>query len=325
VAFIGVTASGTYDNHLAIPDLGKNKVYLVDQSGTWVSSIDISALMSNVKGAAHLPETDKLLVVDNGGQAFIINFAGSLLNQYATAPFGVDSPQAITINPLNCDHLMGDDSPDLIVTLNQGGGSDTTPPTPDPMTWASPPAPVDPSTIGMTATTATDPSGVEYYFECTSGGCSDSGWQDSPTYVDTGLSPLTLYTYRVKARDKSAAQNETGWSAEASATTPSNEIYVHDIAMSFRVSGNKYFGQATVWIKAAGGMDVVGAVVSGDWTGATTGTSMGSTGSDGKIMLESDGVNFGGTYTFTVTSVVKASYTYNPALNVVSFGTITAP
>lgn len=94
-------------------------------------------------------------------------------------------------------------------------------PNPDPMTWASPPAAEGDSSITMTATTASDPSGVEYYFTETSGlaGGSDSGWQDSPSYTDAGLAPETTYTYTVKARDKSVNQNESAPSAEASATT----------------------------------------------------------------------------------------------------------
>ncbi|MHC4654164.1 MAG: hypothetical protein ACYS91_03990 [Planctomycetota bacterium] len=71
----------------------------------------------------------------------------------------------------------------------------------------------------MLATTASDDSGVEYYFTCTAGGGHDSGWQDSPAYEDTGLTPETSYTYTVKARDKSTNQNETQPSTEASATT----------------------------------------------------------------------------------------------------------
>ncbi|MBN1866804.1 FG-GAP repeat protein, partial [Candidatus Sumerlaeota bacterium] len=93
-------------------------------------------------------------------------------------------------------------------------------PTPDPMTWASPPAPLGATTVTMTATTASDPSGVEYFFDCVSGGGNDSGWQDSPIYTDTGLDDLTTYTYRVRARDKSAAQNLTGWSSTLAAMTP---------------------------------------------------------------------------------------------------------
>ena len=94
-----------------------------------------------------------------------------------------------------------------------GGGSDTDPPTPDPMTWASPPALDSPTSIAMMATTATDAERGEYYFECTAGGGNDSGWQDSPNYVDSGLTPDTTYTYRVKARDKASPPNETGWSS----------------------------------------------------------------------------------------------------------------
>ncbi|MBN1868544.1 FG-GAP repeat protein [Candidatus Sumerlaeota bacterium] len=96
---------------------------------------------------------------------------------------------------------------------------DATAPTPDPMTWAIAPTAAGATSITMTATTATDPSGVEYFFECAAGAGHDSGWQDSPTYVDTGLDDMTTYTYRVRARDKSAAQNTTDWSTAASATT----------------------------------------------------------------------------------------------------------
>jgi hypothetical protein len=46
----------------------------------------------------------------------------------------------------------------------------------------------------MIATAADDVSSVEYYFECTVGGGSDSGWQDSTIYTDTGLTPSTTYT-----------------------------------------------------------------------------------------------------------------------------------
>ncbi|MHC4256338.1 MAG: phage tail protein, partial [Planctomycetota bacterium] len=98
---------------------------------------------------------------------------------------------------------------------------DTAPPTPDPMNWSVMPYSTGTSSIAMSAVTASDPSGVEYYFEETSGnpGGSDSGWQDSTSYEDAGLDPQTQYTYHVKARDKSPAQNETAYSSSQSATT----------------------------------------------------------------------------------------------------------
>jgi GH35 family endo-1,4-beta-xylanase len=97
--------------------------------------------------------------------------------------------------------------------------NDIDPPTPDPMTWSSEPATSGESSIVMTATTATDESGVEYSFVCTAGGGHDSGWQLSSTYTDTGLSPNTQYTYQVKARDRSPHHNETALSVSRSATT----------------------------------------------------------------------------------------------------------
>jgi hypothetical protein len=121
----------------------------------------------------------------------------------------------------NLDHLKVISSDDRL--------DDTTAPNPDPMTWATEPEAASSSSISMTATTASDDlSGVEYYFECTSGGGHNSGWQDNPIYTDTGLSPDTQYTYKVKARDKSSNQNETGWSGSLSATTqsePTETIY----------------------------------------------------------------------------------------------------
>ena len=109
---------------------------------------------------------------------------------------------------------------DQMFVRSMGGGSpDTTPPSPDP-TWAIVPQATGATSIAMTATTVTDVSGVEYYFTCTAGGGGhDSGWQDSTSYEDTGLVPETTYTYTVTARDKSASQNTTGTSSEASATT----------------------------------------------------------------------------------------------------------
>jgi len=97
--------------------------------------------------------------------------------------------------------------------------ADTTPPTPDPMTWELYPYALDSSSITMAASVASDVSGVEYYFDCVSGGGHDSGWQSSPTYTDTGLSAGTTYEYAVQSRDKSVYHNVTGWSDTRSATT----------------------------------------------------------------------------------------------------------
>jgi pyrrolidone-carboxylate peptidase len=89
------------------------------------------------------------------------------------------------------------------------------------MTWATAPYAVNTTSVSMTATTASDTSGVQYYFACISGSGHDSGWLDSATYTDTGLLSSTEYTYQVKARDKSVNANETASSDVVSALTTS--------------------------------------------------------------------------------------------------------
>ncbi len=101
---------------------------------------------------------------------------------------------------------------------------DTTAPQPNPMTWEMEPSILDYHSVIMTATTATDESGVLYYFDCISGGCHDSDWQSSPTYTDTGLADDAAYTYRVRAADESPIKNTTDWSSEETVIIPSSSI-----------------------------------------------------------------------------------------------------
>jgi hypothetical protein len=64
---------------------------------------------------------------------------------------------------------------------------DVTPPTPNPMTFASPPTGLSMTQIGMTANTAMDVfhPRVEYFFDYVSGSEGhDSGWQLSQNYAD---------------------------------------------------------------------------------------------------------------------------------------------
>lgn len=87
------------------------------------------------------------------------------------------------------------------------------PPAPDPSFAIGPEAIAD-NKISMSSTTAYDDfSGVEYYFDCITPGGHDSGWQSSTNYVDTGLTPDTLYSYTVQARDTSLNTNLTAVSA----------------------------------------------------------------------------------------------------------------
>ncbi len=109
-----------------------------------------------------------------------------------------------------------------IIAIYGSGGPDTTPPTPNPMTFATPPYPTATSSIAMTATTATDATPpVQYFFDFVSGGTggTDSAWQSSTGYSDAGLTANTSYTYRVKARDSAPTPNETSYSSNSATAT----------------------------------------------------------------------------------------------------------
>ena len=109
---------------------------------------------------------------------------------------------------------------DIWEEMLYSNSSDTDPPTPNAATFASAPAADSDRAISMTATAGTDASGpVEYYFQEVSGtpGGTDSVWQSSPSYTDSGLKASTQYTYTVIIRD--SLGNEGTASGVASATT----------------------------------------------------------------------------------------------------------
>ena len=105
--------------------------------------------------------------------------------------------------------------------LCQFAPPDTTPPSPNPMTFSTAPYAVSESSISMIATTATDDTPpIAYQFDFVSGGAggTDSAW-GGQIYSDTGLDTNTLYTYRCRARDGADPNNITDYSANASAAT----------------------------------------------------------------------------------------------------------
>ena len=108
---------------------------------------------------------------------------------------------------------------------------DTTPPTPNPLTWALEPAATDVRAITMRATTAFDDSNVVNYRveTCLSGqGCNTTDWQSDPSFTFAGLEGNSLYSFRVQANDSSA--NAGSWSPSASATTANTPPVANDDA-----------------------------------------------------------------------------------------------
>lgn len=212
---------------------------------------------------------------------------------------------------------------DRIFIHSNPGLPDNTAPNPSPMTWAVEPVATSSSSIAMTATTATDDSGVEYYFTCVSGGGHDSGWQASPIYKDTGLLANTTYTYTVKAHDLSSSHNETIESIPISATTHNapvaTDCHVEAIDCT-TITGQRpnVRGQVMVTIYDDLGQPVEGAAVTGIFTGDFSESLTASTDSSGVAVFTTTTDYKKPSYTFTVNNVVH-SLPYDLSDNVETF------
>lgn len=202
-------------------------------------------------------------------------------------------------------------------------GPDNTPPTPDPMTWANPPSASGDTSIAMQASTASDPSGVEYFFDCDSELCNDSNWQDSASYTDTGLTPNTAYSYRVKARDKSQNQNQTAWSTEAEAITTDGSctpgtVHVESIEPSVRKvgKGNKA-GSVAVTVHNNCSDALSNVTVYGTFSGDFIESGQASTNGNGIATIETVESKKGSvSYTFCVDGLIVTGLNFDESNNV---------
>ena len=211
----------------------------------------------------------------------------------------------------------------VFMKLASDGPPDTDPPTPDPAEWLTVPYATSESSIAMVAFTASDPSGVEYYFDEITGnpGGNDSGWQPSPEYTDDGLIASTTYTYTVTARDLSSNQNETAASTAESATTPEGcsptDCHVEAMVCSEQSCGGpNRNGVATVTIYDDCGDPVVGADVTATFTGSFNEQVMDTTDGNGVAVLVSTGCLKKPTFQVCVDDVV-GSLPYDPTDNLV--------
>lgn len=99
---------------------------------------------------------------------------------------------------------LNHDQPNDARTTPAYTAPDVQPPLPNPAAFLQVPTAQGSSSISMTSETGADLSApVEYFFAELSGheGGSSSGWQLSPTYLDSGLLPGLTYAYTVQMRD----------------------------------------------------------------------------------------------------------------------------
>ncbi|MBI5742653.1 MAG: fibronectin type III domain-containing protein [Candidatus Niyogibacteria bacterium] len=104
---------------------------------------------------------------------------------------------------------------------------DTSPPTPNPMTFSAAPANDSAVQISMTSTTGSDATPpVNYLFTNDNSSCAAnagtggtaSSWQSSTSYSDSGLQANKCYGYTVTARDSKSPTPNTGTASAISST-----------------------------------------------------------------------------------------------------------
>jgi len=218
------------DFYLSQPDANSNDPFQTVQSPCVDSGSDLAL---NLDMFRHTTRTDHIIDFDNVDMGYHYPLTTDILGDFnydgevnaidlaLFMPYwlneGCDFPLWCHGRDLNYDGIVN--FGDYAIFAANYGLEETTPPEPNPMTWAMTPLSYSYSEIIMQATTAKDTSGspVEYYFEATTGAGHDRDWDPCDTYIDSGLSSGSLYGYRVKARDKRG--NETDWSVIGYAVT----------------------------------------------------------------------------------------------------------
>ncbi len=187
-------------------------------------------------------------------------------------------------------------------------------------TWSFTVDTIAPSQVTDLTITKVSNNGIDLTWTPTSDAAKYNVYRDAakvatPTttsYSDAGLTQDTTYSYSVAAVD--SAGNQGILSVSVFATTSSSPpIHVASITMALKTSGLYTYATATVKIVDANNHAISGATVKGTWSGATTDSDTGKTNTAGTLVLQSDNVRSapkGTTFTFTVTSVTIAGYTF---------------
>jgi PKD domain/Metallo-peptidase family M12 len=148
-------------------------------------------------------------------------------------------------------------------------------------------------------------------------------WSFSDAAASSGTTAARAYSTPGSYTAQLRVTDNGGLSATSSVTVTVDApvvivpMRVADIAMSRKIAKNGTAGaSAVVKLLDANGLPVSGATVAGSWSGLVSRSSTATTGSTGLASFSSPNTRAtSGTFTFTVTGVSKAGFSYAPAAN----------
>jgi PKD repeat protein len=184
-------------------------------------------------------------------------------------------------------------------------------------------------------TTGTAPLAVSFSSAGTfdaDGSITAYDWQFGDGSSSTAASPTHSYSNAGTYEATLVAWDNAGLSGSASVTitvtaAPTTaKVYVGNIAMKGTTSRNgTRSASAEVTVRDTSGKAVSGAVVSGSWSGAVSGTAAVTTNRKGVAAFKSPTTKSPGTFYFSVNAVTVSGYVYDVGLNVETSDSITLP
>ncbi len=149
----------------------------------------------------------------------------------------------------------------------------------------------------------------------------------------TGIGEVTTYVYATEDTytvTLTVTDNGGLTATDTAIVTVTEEaalvMHVDNIVMTTKRAGINVSATATVTVVDVGGVPVAGAIVSGVWSGLTDDLDSGITDENGIVAFNSDRLKrASGTFTFTVTDVVRSDWSYNSEDNIETSDSITVP
>jgi PKD repeat protein len=316
--YLRVRGTGKGDLATGYSNYGCLGAYFI--SGTVV---DPSGTVPPVAAAAASPASGSAPVNVQFSSAGSMDPDGSIV-AYAWN-FG-DGYTSTAPNPAHTFNAVGTYTVTLVVTDNTGltGSTSLTVSALQPnilpvaIASATPSSGYAPLSVTLSGANSYDTDGTISSYQWNFGdGSTGSGQTVQHSYAGIGNFTATLTV--TDNRGGSSSAN----TAVSTLQDPSKQMRVSSLALAaVSVAGGKQV-KATIKITNPSNIAISGAMVTGNFSGAVTGTGSASTDANGNAVITSKKFKKG-TVTFTVTGVVLSGYVYSPGLNLANSATISA-